>query len=40
MQIGHQTKVLSHIPNGTHICELEIDKFSGLVKIIKLYCSG
>ena len=22
-------------PNGTHICELEIDKYSGTVKIVK-----
>ena len=34
MQIGHLTKELIHIPNGTHICELEIDKFSGFVKIL------
>ena len=34
MQIGHQN--LEHIlfPNGTHICELEIDKYTGTVKIL------
>ena len=31
MQIGHLNEGTYTYPNGTHICELEIDKYSGLI---------